>query len=97
MLGIAAILALSMPAVAEDPDVWAQGRMKIMGSDGDGSVSLAEFTEFRRGWTAKRDDAEIQMKSDVVNRAFGRLDVDGNQTITNAEVLERTKRMKPRK
>ncbi len=97
MLGIAAILPISMPAAAQDPEVQAQRRMKIMDSDGDGSVSLAEFTEFRRGWTAKRDDAEIQMKPDVVKRAFGKLDVDGNQAITYAEVLESTKRMKPRK
>lgn len=95
--GVFGAMALAAPASAQDAEAKAAQRMKVMDSDADGMVSLAEFTEFRRGWTSKRPDGEMQMKPDVVKRAFGKIDSDEDGMLTHAEMLADTKAMMKRK
>ena len=97
LAGAFAALTLSAPVAAQDAEAKATQRMKGMDTDGDGSVSLAEFTEFRRGWTSKRPDGEMQMKPEVVQRAFGKIDRDGDGMLTHAEMLADTKASMKRK
>ena len=86
-------MAVAAPAAAETAQEHAERRMKSMDKDTDGTVSLEEYTEFRRGWTSKRDDAERLMQPALVKRAFDRVDTDGDGTINFAEVLAETAAM----
>lgn len=90
-LGVGALLLGGGPAWADDYEGQAQARMKRMDADANGSISLAEFTEFRRSWTSKRADAETQMQPDVVQRAFDKIDRNGDGAISFAELLRNTK------
>lgn len=92
-IGAFGVMAIAAPAVAEEAQAHAERRMKAMDKDKDGSVSLEEFTEFRRGWTSKRDDAERLMKPKLVKREFGKLDADGNGSASFDEVLANTQKM----
>ena len=90
-LAVLVALAPCSPALAQDPEVQAQRRMKAMDADSNGAVSLKEFTEFRRSWTSKRDNAEELMKPKVVRKAFDTIDGDKDGTISLAELVADTR------
>lgn len=89
--------SLAVPAVAQDDQAKTERRMNGMDADQNGAISLAEFTEFRRSWTSKRDDAEMQMQPDVVQRAFDRIDSNGDGSISFAELLADTRKSKSKR
>lgn len=102
LTGLALAATVVAPGVAsaqdtQDVQARAEHRMKGMDKDADGAVSMSEFTEYRRKWTSKRDDAAAQMKPDVVQKAFARIDRNGDNSLSFDEVLEDTQAMKPRK
>lgn len=94
-IGAVGVFAIAAPAMAEteQAQAHAERRMKAMDEDKDGFVSLEEYTEFRRGWTSKRDDADKLMKPKLVKREFGKLDGDGDGSASFDEVLAHTKKM----
>ena len=77
----------AMPAAAETVDEYAQKRMRSMDKNADGAVTLEEFTQWRSGWAMKRDDGERLMRPASVQRAFDKIDSDGDGSLTSAEIL----------
>lgn len=86
-LAVVAAMVPCAPVLAQDPDVQAERRLKAMDADADGSVSLDEFTEFRRSWTSKRDNAAALMKPKVVRQAFDSIDGDKDSALSLAELV----------
>ena len=86
-------VSLSMPVAAETVEEHAERRMRAMDSNGDRVVSLEEFTEFRSGWASRRDDADRLMNPRTVQRAFDRIDDNGDGNISWEELLEETSNM----
>lgn len=97
VLSVLVTLAAAAPASAQDPEGRTAVRMKGMDANGDGAVSLEEFTEYRRGWSAKRDDAATKMRPEVIKKAFDRIDTDRDGRISFVELLENTKAIQARK
>ena len=78
---------IGIPAAAETAEEATQKRMRAMDSDKDGSISMAEFTEFRSKRAAKQGEP---LDMAAVERSFQIRDKDGDGAISFAELQAST-------
>lgn len=81
---IAAVgLSLSVPAAAQSD---AEKRLGRMDGNGDGMVVMDEYKAWRLTWASKRANVDELMSDKVVQRAFKRIDLNGDGKLELPEI-----------
>lgn len=85
------VVAQAQNRSAEEAAAW---RMQRMDTNEDGVVTFDEFQVYRTNWARDGDRDENMLRPRAIERAFGRMDSDGDGSVTMDEMIALVRRQR---